>query len=277
MLQPLSESFINHYCPSYYAEAPRQDVSAKYTFLSTAQIAGQVQKMGWVLTHALECRVRNAENRGVTKHIIRMSHPDLILENGDRVELVGVNSHNRAAAFEFMAGVFRMVCSNGLIAKTSDFGSFKIRHVGNIQDQVEEGVAQIGLMANAVAGGMKMFQAIELTPNEQGILALSAHRMVYEDPRSAPVPYESFLVPRRMSDRDPNRISLPVAKTDLWTSYNVIQENVMKGGILGRNATTRKRTKTRMVHSIDKSVRLNQALWTLTEKMAELKLDKASA
>ncbi len=48
----------------------------------------------------------------------------------------------------------------------------------------------------------------------------------------------------------------------------------MRGGLKGttrdRNGRTR-RTTTRPVKALDKNVKLNQALWMLTEKMAELK------
>ena len=62
--------------------------------------------------------------------------------------------------------------------------------------------------------------------------------------------------------------------SDLFTVFNVIQENLIKGGIRGYRLnkygyTTR--TKTREVKAIDQNVKLNRALWTLTEKMMEMK------
>jgi hypothetical protein len=61
---------------------------------------------------------------------------------------------------------------------------------------------------------------------------------------------------------------------DLWSVYNVVQENIIKGGVqgqkLGSNGRIR-RQKTRAVKAIDRDVKLNKALWLLTEKMAECK------
>ena len=68
------------------------------------------------------------------------------------------------------------------------------------------------------------------------------------------------LAPRRGADRSP----------DLWTTANVVQENVIKGGLRGVSATTGRGRKTRAVASVAEDVRLNRALWTLTERMAEL-------
>jgi hypothetical protein len=54
----------------------------------------------------------------------------------------------------------------------------------------------------------------------------------------------------------------------------VIQENIVRGGLKGttRGSNGRmRRTTTRPVKALDRNIKLNQALWVLTEKMAELK------
>jgi hypothetical protein len=105
---------------------------------------------------------------------------------------------------------------------------------------------------------------IELEPNEKGIYAASVHQLIYEDPSEAPIMPGQLLEERRHDDRG----------NDLWTVFNVAQENILRGGIRGRkrDANNRiRRVTTRPVKSIDRDVRLNKALWTLTEKMAELK------
>lgn len=69
---------------------------------------------------------------------------------------------------------------------------------------------------------------------------------------------------RRRDDRDET----------LWVTHNVIQENVMRGGLhaMGRDANNRaRRVTTREVRNIDGDVKLNRALWLLSQRMAELK------
>ncbi|EKL3980007.1 DUF945 domain-containing protein, partial [Morganella morganii] len=46
------------------------------------------------------------------------------------------------------------------------------------------------------------------------------------------------------------------------------QENLIKGGLSGRTAKG-KRSHTRAVTGIDGDIRLNKALWVMTEKMYE--------
>ena len=56
----------------------------------------------------------------------------------------------------------------------------------------------------------------------------------------------------------------------LWTTFQRVQENALRGGQPGRGAKGR-RLHTRPVASIDRSVSLNRALWVLAEEMRKLK------
>jgi hypothetical protein len=75
-----------------------------------------------------------------------------------------------------------------------------------------------------------------------------------------PVTESQILAPRRFEDR----------RDDMWTTFNRVQENMMKGGLRGRNRSSRTTT-TRPVNGIDQSVKLNRALWVLAEEMRRLK------
>ena len=66
------------------------------------------------------------------------------------------------------------------------------------------------------------------------------------------------LTPRRYEDR----------QDDLWTTYQRLQENLLKGGLPGRTAKG-KRSHTRAVSGIDGDVKLNRALWVMAESLLE--------
>ena len=57
---------------------------------------------------------------------------------------------------------------------------------------------------------------------------------------------------------------------DLWRTMNVTQENLMRGGVQGRNDQGQRR-RLRGVTSVDADSKMNRALWVLAERMAELK------
>lgn len=61
------------------------------------------------------------------------------------------------------------------------------------------------------------------------------------------------------------------AANDLWTTFNRVQENTIRGGLtsVGMDAAARiRRRTTREIKGIDQHTALNRALWTLAEAMA---------
>ena len=79
-----------------------------------------------------------------------------------------------------------------------------------------------------------------------------------------PIRPEQLLAPRRHEDTG----------RDLWTTTNVIQEHVIRGGLtaMGRDAHDRpRRVTSRPIQGIDQDVKLNRALWLLSERMAQIK------
>ncbi len=75
-----------------------------------------------------------------------------------------------------------------------------------------------------------------------------------------PITETQILRPRRYDDN----------RADLWTVFNRVQENLVKGGLSGRAANGR-RQRTRAVQGIDQNVRLNRALWLLADGLRQLK------
>ena len=88
---------------------------------------------------------------------------------------------------------------------------------------------------------------------ERGVEETGGHR-------PAPVTAEQLIEARRPED----------IGHSLWTTFQRVQENVIRGGQPGRSAQGR-RLQTRPVGSIDRGVSLNRALWMLAEEMRKLK------
>lgn len=256
----LEEFDIRRTCPSFYAKEPKDTMSEKYTLVNTYDIAHHLWDLGWMPTLAKEAQSKDPSNRGLTRHIVRWAHRDFV-DHNERIELVGINSHNGSAAFRFEVGIFRFICENGMIVKSSDLGSFRIKHIGDIGEQVHAAVDGLSRNAHQIAGKVDTFKTIELTRNEQGVFAVAAHGFLYDGKEQVPIEPQDLLSARRYED---------VKDNSLWATYNTIQENILKGGLRGRTPRGR-RTTTREVKSIDRDVKLNQALWQMTERMAELK------
>lgn len=245
------------------ATQPHQDVSKKYSFVPTLDAVDLLRSDGWMPVSARQSGTRKDDLDGFQKHTIRFMKEDLIFSGQERVDLVMVNSHDRGSAFKLMASVWRQVCGNGLMV-AAELASFSHKHIGFDPDEFVESAKKIAGHAGEVAEQVEGMKVIELAPNEKGIYAAAAHQLVYDDPEEAPILPSQLLHERRYDDRG----------NDLWSAFNVIQENILRGGVRGRkrDANNRyRRVTTRPVKSIDRDIQLNKALWTLTEKMAELK------
>jgi len=72
---------------------------------------------------------------------------------------------------------------------------------------------------------------------------------------------QDLLVPHRIEDEH----------DDLYTVLNVLQENLLRGNISGINKETGRRFTSREITSIGKDVDVNQGLWNIAERIANIK------
>lgn len=261
---PLDNYTIRRYAPSVFAERPYHAVSDKYAFVPTVAVLDGLRSEGWFPVAAQEQRVRLADKRGFTKHLLRLRHRDArpIRALGDVFpELVLLNSHDRASAYTLHAGLFRLACLNGLVVSAGNFGSIRVPHTGkgDIVERVIEGTYEIVSELPQITGRVEQMRATELTDAEQMIYAEEAMSLRWE-PGTSPIAADQLLAVRRYDDRG----------SDLWHTFNRVQEGIIKGGVRGVNAAGR-RARTRAVGSIGEDTRINRALFALAERMMELK------
>jgi hypothetical protein len=266
-LAALSNDQLRRVAPSIFATEPWESVSDRYAFIPTIQVVDHLRDEGFVPVRATQSRSVIPGKKEFTKHMLRFRRMDDLspaVLHQELPEIVLINSHDRTSSYQLSAGIFRLACLNGMVVKSADFGSIKVNHTGNIVDQVVEGSCRIIEEAPALMERIKEWKGIQLAPREQLAFATSALELRYPTPEGAnpsyPVRPESVMAVRRYDDR----------KDDLWTVSNRIQENFMKGGLRAQT-TTGRRTTTRSITSVDSEMKINKALWQLTEHMAVLK------
>ncbi|EMM5730173.1 DUF932 domain-containing protein, partial [Klebsiella pneumoniae] len=123
-----------------------------------------------------------------------------------------------------------------------------------------EGAYEVLGIFDKITEGVDVMKSITLTREEQRLFGQAALTYRYEDENKSPVSIEQIIHPRRYEDK----------KDDIWTTYQRVQENLIKGGLPGRTEKG-KRTTTRPVKAIDGDVKLNKALWLIAEKFRTLK------
>lgn len=267
---PLTIDQIAQFAPSALATRPHESRSDRYTYIPTINVIEGMMKAGFQPFSASQSRSRIEGKSEFTKHMIRFRHADLMQASvGDVLpEVILVNSHDGTSAYKLIAGMFRLVCSNGLMVADSTTASVAVHHKGNIIAEVVEASNGIIQQAGKALKAADTWGQLQLTSGEQNAFAEAAHTVRFADAEgkvSTPITAAQLLQARRTDDQG----------ADLWKTFNRVQENVIKGGLHGVQRDDRGRrlraVSTRQVKGIDQDVKLNRALWQLAERMAELK------
>jgi hypothetical protein len=255
----LDEASLNRLVPSIFAQAKAEHRSERYRFIPTINVVHGLRQAGFFPVAAMQSRTRVEGKQNFAKHILRFRHENnLDLQKGDILpEIVLVNSHDGSSSYQLRAGLYRCVCSNGLIDGDEKFCR-KVRHSGDVITQVVESANDLIELVPLSFKKAHEWAQIELKPEHKEIFAESAALLKW-DIEDSPIAPDKLLKPRRFQDQ----------KNDLWTTFNIVQENVMRGRTR-YNLEDGHRQRTRPVNSVDGNVKLNSALWLLTEKMAQL-------
>lgn len=257
---PLSVDQLRHVAPSIFAPEPHGSRSDRYTYIPTAEVLSNLRKEGFEPFMVTQSRVRRDDRREFTKHMLRLRHASQI-NDAEAAEIVLLNSHDGSSSYQMIAGMFRFVCSNGLVCGDV-VEDIRVPHKGQIVDKVVQGAYDVLDGFDLVREVRDELRSVQLDTREAEVFARSALALKYEETpgQGMPITEQQVLAPRRGADDKP----------DLWSTFNRVQENLMRGGLSARNRAGR-RTSTRAVSGIDQSVKLNRALWMLAEEMRRLK------
>jgi len=260
-INPLTINQLKEQAPALFTEQPHYDVSDKYHFIPTIDVVNEIKANNWYPVSVSEASVRDLDKDGYQQHLVRFRHfDDLLHPQENAVELLLFNSHDRSKSFSISAGIYRFVCSNGLIIADSVFESYKIKHLGDRNNDVATAVASITEVKPKLMQKIQKLESIELTQLEQESFARSSIPLRFD--KHLQVDYKDLLIPHRNED----------TKDDLYTTLNVIQENLLRGNVSGTNKETGRRFTSREITSIGKDVDVNQGLWDIAERIASIKV-----
>jgi hypothetical protein len=271
----LDEDELRKVSPSIFGDTASPERSDKFRAIPTIDVIRGLAKEGFYPVSVQEqgTRAANPQRRAWTKHLLRFRRFDdghTALQVGDTIaEIVLKNANDGTSVYALMAGLFRIACLNGMIANVGDIGELKVRHTLNdpnpraIVDKVIEGSYRIIQHADIVLEAPRVWPTVFLPSNETYALAARAHHLAFADidgVARTPIKVEQLLTRRRPAD----------SGDDLWTIFNVLQENILKGGLEAdtvthteRWGTVRSHTRTQAIGAIDRSTKLNKELFTL--------------
>jgi hypothetical protein len=261
---------IKDHAPAVFAGHESPKLSERYSFVPTLDLLNAFDSIGWTPTYA-----RQNGSGPYARHMVRLTNPDLGFMDlkSDKVkpQIVLDNSHNGCSPAQIHLGLFRLVCTNGLVvAMPGMHTSVKLRHVGI--DMVElkqlmEIVANQYTLVGKRIGEMQQYSLDQTQREEFVIRAFAArepHVFVKED--------GTIDMKRATTIINPKLIIEPLRgedkKEDLWTSFNIVQERLVKGDF-ERQTMNGRRTKPRGINNASRNIDFNKKLWEIAETYME--------
>lgn len=229
-------------------------VSERYQFISSNEIIERFAEDGWVVADANVAAPRKRDPL-FAKHMIDFRHPDYKEINGAVPRIILVNSHDGSSSARVLAGVFRFVCSNGLVVGTTT-GKEVVRHTGDAAADLIHRMQQLARNTSKLYTQIDTWSKKDLTKAQRHEMARFAAQLRWGDAQRFSA--EDLLAVRRADDD----------RGDLWTTFNRLQENTVRGGIEGLSRSGRSAT-SRPLSDISRSVEYNAQLWQLAEEVAE--------
>lgn len=253
-LDPISDRQLKEFAPTIFAKGGMPGVSEKYGFVNTKLIIDAMRDSGFDCVEVRQSRRRDEERMAFTKHMLKFRPTGTIkkLTVGDVVpQIVALNSHDRSSGFHLYAGLFRLLCSNGLmVSDGAEVEPIRIHHTIRMAENVVDRSKELIRCADGVFRLREDMLKTMLT--DKSALAFAKHALEFRPPRAAVLAPQTLLVPRRAGDE----------ANDLWHVFNRVQENMLRGG----NETTTedgRTVMTRGIGRIERDVQVNTKLWSL--------------
>lgn len=263
---PLNSDELRKMAPSIFTDGPKDNLSDRYEFVPTSDIINFMENQGWFPIDAKEVKTRKEENKGFQRHLVRFRHPELsfneINDDSNYIDILLTNSHDGMSSFTFQIGIFRLVCSNGLIVKQADFGTVRVRHLTKdsnsetFHSQLLEAITTLVNQLPKTVEAIEIMQNTMLNSNQIKELATKA---IYSrfDKKAKNIDIDYVVNQLITSDRKEDE------RDNVWNNYNKIQEKLLNGTYSYINKTNNKLRKARPVNNIVQATKLNAELFDM--------------
>lgn len=248
----LSLDTVRERAPAVFAMSPHERTSPKYTFIPSERVLSGLMNAGFVPVDARQTRARRASPLHA-RHVVRLRRRFETVQLKDSVpEVVFLNSHDGTSAYQLRMGLFRVVCTNGLVVSRGAFPAYCVSHRGNVVDELIAGALQLSERFDRLAAQVERMEQRRLDKDEQIRFAERALALRFPDLGQCGMQPSQLLTCRRTEDLG----------EDVWSTLNKVSENLLRGG-LSRRAASGRLTRTRRITAIRQEVRLNSGLWDL--------------
>lgn len=231
------------------------DRSKRYSHINTREVVSVLERSGFKV-HGVTVATRRSKLRDplFAKHQVTLRHPDMPVIAGITPQILLVNSHDGSSSAQALHGAFRQVCSNGLIVGTIQ-EAIRVRHAGDAAKELIDNVKRMAGQSRDMFQSVDRWSTIQLSTARMHQFARLAGVLRWNDPHRFTT--DVMLAPRRAEDD----------KGTLWSVFNRIQENAVRGGLRGMSASGRNAT-SRPLSEITANNNFNAQLWQLATEFA---------
>jgi len=250
-------------------QGAQNGVSKHYQFMTTAEIINGLGSMGWNVHNAMQ--QKSKKNPETTKHMLRFRHDEFgsLGIKGNVPEILLVNSHDRTTSLNFHVGIFRVICSNGLVIANETFNKFSVRHMGTNFEDVKGLITNITENLPTVFNAINRFEGVILNDTAQTEFAMKAFAVrfpEYINPKNNELDVKKINKNVRIDDIL-KAVRPEDNGADLWRTYNRVQEHLIKGGFQHQGDGNKPRA-ARPISNIRMNVLINKGLWNLAEEFS---------
>ena len=216
-----------------------------------------MEMLGWKPVDAKEVKARKKETIGYQKHLIVFRNNDVVIngEDGDTVfpQILLTNSHDGKNSFQFTAGLFRMICENGLVIADTEFEDVKMRNMGYTFDDLQSMIKDMVEKLPLTVESMNRMKNVEL--EEERVLDLAKSlldiRVEGTDNTYNLSAIEEVLEVQRKKDEG----------LGLWEVFNRVQENIIEGNFHYKTKSGKVR-QARIVKNFKQDLQLNREMFS---------------
>lgn len=242
--------------PALMNEIAHPRMSSRYVTIPTSEVINIMGDCGFQVAERQQDKVRKSDP-AFAKHMVTFRNPDLQTPDGSYVpQAIWLNSYNGSSRATLRLGVYRFVCSNGLVVGT-DFMSESVKHSGDLAKSLIDRIRDMSKQTVDVFSTIEKWNKVDLSKEKREEFAKQAMLLRFGEQGLERFGIDQVLSPRRAEDDDGS----------LWSTFNIIQENTVKGGLHGVTANGR-RVSTKNLKSIGLNVGYNEKLWSLAESFA---------
>lgn len=218
-----------------------QKIKTKEFYIPTLDVITKLQHEGWQLKGVDEQR---GKNRKISSNYVQMQHPDFSVKNSKGKDeaytsITISNSCNGAKPLQMSLGMFRQVCTNGLVRFDQHAESENIKHIEVNYMNLDRFITSVTNKTGKLLTEVNEMKHKGLSIEDMRKLATEAARLRYNDLEDINI--DDLLTVNRVEDES----------NDLWTVFNRIQENL-----------------THDVSNMNEDIRLNKQLFSLVNQYA---------